>query len=214
MQQEAQLMSGGPERVCTIPDRQENESLETRRPATLDYAALRAIAAYGACTRCVRILSLCFRLQAYSGHYGGYMNGHEAAIDQAEMAARGIMSGSQSRGEHCNSTQANLSQLSLSLLGTCRQIAESAYSFWCCPGRGFFLFMEHMHAGVPSSFYSNTITSGGGGRSGPARYERAPYRYSEQRYSSGAYANSMHQEVRSPKAFQLKRLQADAPVGS
>lgn len=103
-------------------------SLETRSPATFDYAALRAIAAYGACTHCIRILSLCFRLQAHSGHYGGYMNGHEAPIDQAEMAAQGIMSGSQSRGEHCNLTQANLSQLSLSLLGTCRQIAESAYS--------------------------------------------------------------------------------------
>lgn len=62
MQREAQLMSGGPERVCTIPDRQENESLETRSPATLDYAALRAIAAYGACIHCIRILSLCFRL--------------------------------------------------------------------------------------------------------------------------------------------------------
>lgn len=54
------------------------------------------------------------------------MNGHEAPIDQAEMAARGIMSGSQTRGEHCSLTQAKLSQLSLSLLGTCRQIAESA----------------------------------------------------------------------------------------
>ena len=74
--------------------------------------------------------------------------------------------------------------------------------------------MEHMHAGVPSSFYSNTITSGGGGRSGPAQYERAPYKYSEQRYSSGAYANGMHQEVLSPKAFQLKRLQANALLGS
>lgn len=64
------------------------------------------------------------------------MNGHEAAIDQAEMAAQGIMSGSQSRGENCNSTQANPAQHTLSLLGICRQIAESAYIFWCCPGRG------------------------------------------------------------------------------
>ncbi len=29
--------------------------------------------------------------QGYSGQYEGYMNGHEAAIDQAEMAARGMM---------------------------------------------------------------------------------------------------------------------------
>ena len=84
--------------------------------------------------------------------------------------------------------------------------------FLMLPWSRFFLFLEHMHAGVPSSFYSNTITSGGGGRGGTARYERAPYRYSEQGYSSGAYANSMHQEVRSPIAFQLKRLQADAPT--
>lgn len=32
MQQEAQLMSGGPERVCTIPDRQENGKPRDQKP--------------------------------------------------------------------------------------------------------------------------------------------------------------------------------------
>ena len=37
--------------------------------------------------------------QGYNGQYEGYMNGHEAAIDQAEMAARGMSMGQHSRGE-------------------------------------------------------------------------------------------------------------------
>lgn len=40
-----------------------------------------------------------FKLQGYSGQHEDYMNGYEATIDQAEMGARGIMSGQQSRGE-------------------------------------------------------------------------------------------------------------------
>lgn len=41
-------------------------------------------------------------VQGYGGQYDRYMDGHEATIDQAEMAARGILSGQQSRGERSN----------------------------------------------------------------------------------------------------------------
>ncbi len=52
--------------------------------------------------------------QGYSGQYDGYMNGHEAAIDQAEMAARGMMQ--QGTGELSNqSIEANVARCLLML---------------------------------------------------------------------------------------------------
>ena len=60
--------------------------------------------------------------QGYSGQYEEYTNGHEVAIDQAEMAARGMMQ--QSRGELSGRHQWSLWRLAavvsvLSQLLTC-----------------------------------------------------------------------------------------------
>lgn len=51
-----------------------------------------------------------------------------------------------------------------------------------------------MTAGAPNSFYSTTVTSGGG-QQAQGRYGRDQYGYPGQGYSSGGYGNGVHQEV-------------------